>query len=157
MRNCRTVNSPEEQQALWLQGFGSGLVALPSGKSDMFAKRLSPQAFAEQYLMEWKYFPSLAKLYDHLYEMKCRGALGCEAYADLSRDVTIRGQFTGRHDKNGPMFSPDQELKAGTTVRIVMVSRMGDVGWTASLGTETGYDCRTALNSDLLVNCRLER
>lgn len=106
-------------------------------------------------------FPSLAELYDHLYEMKCRGALGCEAYADLSRDVTIRGEYTGRWEKTedgmAPKFEPDQTLKAGTTVRIVMVSRMGDVGWTTDVNRQLGYEARTALDSDLLVNCRLER
>jgi hypothetical protein len=104
------------------------------------------------------HFPHLERLWEHLFELKCRGAFGCEAYATLSKDTTVRGEFTGRHDGCGPVFGPELHLKAGTTVRIVMVSRMGDVGWTPDLSESVRYVARTDFtDNDTLINCRLER
>ena len=61
------------------------------------------------------------------------------AFATLSRDITVK-KWRG-HGK------PEKKVtwKAGTRVKVVMVSRMGDVGITDDLRAENGYSYR--------VNC----
>lgn len=129
MQNCPTVNSPEEQQALWLQGFGSGLVPLPSGKSDTSPKRLSPREFAEQYLcvppgfdadasvgsdgfLQFKYSRRRYDADDYDFQVTAyRSAVGLKE-ADVERDLKVIGVVTGRTSCSGPNFK-DVEVKPG--------------------------------------------
>lgn len=69
-----------------------------------------------------------------------------EAYAEMARDLV------------GPLLSGKEvDLKAGTTVRIVMVSRLGDFGITTDLKAVNGYIVRVHPEDHYLTNCRLTR
>lgn len=54
-------------------------------------------------------------------------------------------KYLGRWDNNGPVMQP-VPLKKGTLVRIVMVSRFGDVGITPDLEDSHGYVARVSLD-----------
>lgn len=64
-----------------------------------------------------------------------------EAYAELAKDIG-----------EGP-----DKLMAGTTVRILMVSRLGDMGITNRLDEQYGYLWRVQPGGEYLDNCRLTR
>lgn len=67
-------------------------------------------------------------------------------YGKLKKDVIMewyqgywaKDEKTGEH---GPVMVPE-EVKAGTKVKIVMVSRFGDIGITNKLDTDVGYGAR---------------
>jgi hypothetical protein len=59
-------------------------------------------------------------------------------FATLKRAVTMRHR---RDNKD-----VDIEVPAGQTVKLVMVSRLGDVGLTEDLTAENGYGIRLQLN-----------
>lgn len=87
-------------------------------------------------------FDRLCDSKDAHYEAAARGDYSVkfyqpEAYAELTKDI-------------GP------RLKAGTTVRIVFVSNMGDFGCTGDL-RKCNYDFRVSPGDGVLTNCRLER
>jgi len=68
-------------------------------------------------------------------------------YARLKKDVTGL-RYLGRWGKVGNLEGPMMEtipLSAGTLVKIVMVSRFGDVGITERLEDEYGYIIRVEL------------
>lgn len=65
-----------------------------------------------------------------------------EAYAELAKDIETRD-----HTK----------LPAGSTVRIVMASRLGDLGITRNLNTQHGYETRVQPGRGYLTNCRLTK
>ena len=65
-------------------------------------------------------------------------------YADLVYPQTM-SHYTGKHLGNEPVMD-ECECRAGTRVRIVMVSRLGDVGVTERLGDENGYGCRLLID-----------
>ena len=69
-----------------------------------------------------------------------------EAYAEVLYD------FDGHFPYSDHRIPP---LKAGTTVRIVMVSRLGDMGITRNLKATHGYEMRVGPGSNFLTNCRL--
>lgn len=81
-----------------------------------------------------------------------------EAYAELKADT-----WGVEHEsKSGRWESKNIKISKGTTVRIVMVSRLGDVGITMNLEAENGY-CRRiqcvdddpdSVEEDLLENIR---
>lgn len=48
-------------------------------------------------------------------------------------------------------------IPAGTTLRVVFVSNMGDFGVTANLTKKFGYDFRLNPNDSLMLNCRRAR
>lgn len=62
-------------------------------------------------------------------------------YGELKEDK-IFCKFNGHYAK--PEFT-EYLVKAGTTVKIVMVFRFGDVGITTDLKSEYGYDARVKL------------
>ena len=80
-----------------------------------------------------------AKLVPPIYEV--------EAYAELAKDV----EFEDHHEKKLA------KILAGTTVRIVMASRLGDLGITRDLTKQYGYETRTSPSDGYLMNCRLTK
>lgn len=70
-----------------------------------------------------------------------------EAYAELAKDAEFPDAHTRRHTK----------IPAGTTVRIVMASRLGDLGITRELNKQHGYETRVMPGDGYLTNCRLAR
>ena len=76
-------------------------------------------------------------------------------FAEVNRDLV--GKSWNGHEarwEGKPEFT-DVPMPKGTTVKIVMVSRFGDVGITPNLNAETGYLLRVPL--DHLDNIRKER
>lgn len=71
-------------------------------------------------------------------------------YGELTEDVRM-SYYRGYWDGNEPAMD-EYDVPAGTTVRIVMVSRFGDVGITEKLQNETGYGKR--LDISKLANLR---
>lgn len=65
-------------------------------------------------------------------------------FASLREPLTLK-RWNQR--KPGLPEFTDIPLDAGARVKIVMVSRFGDVGITANLEADTGYDARVALDS----------
>lgn len=70
-------------------------------------------------------------------------------FASLREPLVMR-HFTGKHvrDEKGNLEPEFREvpLAAGHRVKIVMVSRFGDVGITEELDRETGYGARVELD-----------
>jgi len=71
-------------------------------------------------------------------------------YGELTEDVRM-SYYRGYWDGNEPAMD-EYDVPAGTTVRIVMVSRFGDVGVTEKLQNTTGYGIR--LDISKLTNLR---
>ncbi len=67
-------------------------------------------------------------------------------YASLKKPVVMQ-HFTGQWNGTEPVFR-GVPCEAGRRVKIVMVSRFGDVGITEDLSAESGYGARVLL-SDL--------
>ena len=61
-------------------------------------------------------------------------------YGILKKDVTM-GWYQG-YWKDGEPVMKDEFVSAGTKVKIVMVSRFGDIGITNKLDTDTSYGTR---------------
>lgn len=74
-------------------------------------------------------------------------------YGELMEDTRME-YYRGYWDGNEPAMD-EYDVPAGTTVRIVMVSRFGDVGITEKLHNDTGYGKRIDINK--LANLRKER
>lgn len=74
-----------------------------------------------------------------------------EAYAELAKDVQIREY----DQKDLAKVVGTETLKMGTPVRIVMASRMGDLGITRNLKAQNGYEIRVMPGDGYLTNCRL--
>ena len=92
------------------------------------------------------------ELFDELWARKRRGER-YSAIATLALPVTMRhfvGWVGGQHR------TQVVECPAGTTVRIVMVSRFGDFGITERLDTRHGYGARVMPDSGILTNCRMD-
>jgi len=76
-----------------------------------------------------------------------------EAYVELAKDVTL------------PIWDPkvsskligEKKFKAGTTMRVVMASSMGDLGLTRDLNAKTGYELRLTPGDGYMTNCGLTR
>jgi len=65
-------------------------------------------------------------------------------FARLRKKVTMRF-YKGYWDDDGPVME-ETEFEAGTRVKIVMVSRLGDVGVTPNLDADHGYGARVMLD-----------
>jgi len=76
-----------------------------------------------------------------------------EAYAELAKDVEIREY----DDRDRSKVVGHTKIPAGTTMRIVMASRLGDLGITRNLGTQHGYETRVQPGDGYLTNCRLTK
>lgn len=75
-----------------------------------------------------------------------------EAYAELGYDLT-KMDF----DETGRKLIRETVVPKGTTVRVVMASRLGDLGITQDLRATHGYEMRVKPGNGFLVNCRLTR
>lgn len=64
-------------------------------------------------------------------------------YAKL-REARVMRHYTGRWDGNHPVMR-EVPCESGQKVRIVMVSRFGDIGITENLDAENGYGARVNL------------
>jgi hypothetical protein len=72
-------------------------------------------------------------------------------YADLKEDM-IFSEYQGHWNDVPEPVMVKRTVPKGTTVRIVMVSRFGDIGITDHLEKEYGYECR--VDPDRLENYR---
>ena len=72
-----------------------------------------------------------------------------EAYAELAKAIEFRG-----HREDGKKRTT---IPAGTTMRIVMASRLGDLGITRDLNVQHGYETRVLPGDGYLTNCRLTK
>lgn len=88
------------------------------------------------------------QLFDLLFHVKCYHGHLC-GYAELKEDVIFK--YWQGHGAD-PEFIEEQ-VPAGTTVKVVMASRFGDLGITKNMDVDHGYECR--VEPDLLENCRL--
>jgi len=76
------------------------------------------------------------------------------AYCTAAQPLTMH-RWNGKHpsDENTTI----ETVPAGTTLRIVMVSRLGDCGLTDDLEAEHGYQTRADWESGLISDIRLTR
>jgi hypothetical protein len=75
------------------------------------------------------------------------------AYVTTTTEVPL-----GSTDEQGPWGpNPARIAPAGTTLRIVMVSRMDDCGLTDNLDAEYGYDVRLPWESAAMTDIRLTK
>ena len=65
-------------------------------------------------------------------------------FAEVTKPTTL-SFYQGYWDKNEPIMA-DRKIPAGTTVKIVMWSRFGDVGITDDLEADQGYGARVNLS-----------
>ena len=65
-------------------------------------------------------------------------------FAKLRKPIIMR-HYTGKWINNNPQFL-EVPCAAGQPVKIVMVSRFGDVGITENLDTDFGYGARVSLD-----------
>lgn len=79
-------------------------------------------------------------------------------YGELKHPIEFE-RYTGKYNNKGEQIVKKEMVKAGTTVKIVMVSRFEDVGITDILTNEHGYQTRGLRIEELdkhLLNLRLE-
>lgn len=74
----------------------------------------------------------------------------CFRFGEIKDPITMK--YYKGYWKDGEPAMKETNLPAGTTVKIVMVSRFGDVGITEDLHVEHGYGARVKL--DDLENLR---
>lgn len=67
-------------------------------------------------------------------------------FAKLKKEVRLRTWAEYKRDDRGNPIFVEAIAPAGTLVKIVMVSRLGDVGITDDLGADNGYKARILLN-----------
>jgi len=91
--------------------------------------------------------PNFFKLWDLMQQRhkKLKGWDSFEIYAKTTKDIEM-DVWNGTHPVEGNTST--HVCKAGTKVRVWMVSRFGDVGVTDNLENPKGYDAR-GLNADV--------
>jgi hypothetical protein len=87
------------------------------------------------------------ELFDRMYAIKA-SFQQYKGFAEITRKLVLTDSY--------PAYTASIQinLEAGSTVRIVMVSRFGDFGITHDLNREHGYAMRTSPEDGLLTNCR---
>lgn len=75
------------------------------------------------------------------------------AYVTITQPVVLR-KWNGSHYPSVEANMTSVPVPAGTTLKIVMVSRFGDCGLTDDLDADTGYSLRVDLDSEVLSNIR---
>lgn len=103
------------------------------------------------YLFEHKDLPESEK--NRLRSEMVPSVYEVEAYAELAKDVELREYDEEDYKK----FVVTETIRAGTPVRIVMASRLGDLGITRDLNKQYGYEARVMPGDGYLTNCRLTR
>lgn len=74
-----------------------------------------------------------------------------EAYVTTTREIPYGSKEGGKGPWNGDY---EKLIPAGTTMRVVMVSRMGDFGLSDDLQATHGYGVRLDFESALITNLR---
>ena len=75
------------------------------------------------------------------------------AYVTVTQPVVLR-KWNGQHHPSLEANITNVPISAGTTLKIVMVSRFGDCGLTDDLNAENGYSLRVDFDSDVISNIR---
>lgn len=75
------------------------------------------------------------------------------AYVTVTQPVLLK-KWNGKHHPSVEANMVKTEVPAGTTLKIVMVSRFGDCGLTDDLDAENGYNLRVDFDSEVLSNIR---
>lgn len=103
------------------------------------------------------------ELYEYLWQAKCqRGGLTVlKGYATVCQPLALEETLqTATGDtvwgSHGPL-THTVALTAGTTVKIVMVSRLGDFGITSYLDRDTGYALRVRPDDARFTNWRVTK
>lgn len=101
--------------------------------------------------MERELSPQEESVVRALYEAKGRHQ-DMTAYCTAAKPITI-SHWNGRH----PVEENTQEVVVapGATLKIVMVSRLGDMGLTDDLSVQHGYGARKDTHSSFLSDIRL--
>ena len=82
-----------------------------------------------------------------------KGIQHTHAYVTITRPLVLK-KWNGKHHPSVEANMTYEEKPAGTTLKIVMVSRFGDCGLTDDLNAEFGYHVRVDLDSPALSNLR---
>lgn len=96
--------------------------------------------------------PEEIAIIDELYRRKDEYK-NTHAYVTVTQPVVLR-KWNGSHYPTTEANMTDVPVPAGTTLKIVMVSRFGDCGLTDDLNAENGYHLRVDLDSEVLSNIR---
>jgi hypothetical protein len=75
------------------------------------------------------------------------------AYVTVTQPVVLR-KWNGDHYPSTEANITNVHVPAGTTLKIVMVSRFGDCGLTDDLDADNGYSLRVDWDSEVLSNIR---
>lgn len=96
--------------------------------------------------------PEERSIIDELYARK-EEYRPTHAYVTVTQPVVLR-KWNGKHYPTTEANMTDVPVPAGTTLKIVMVSRFGDCGLTDDLNAENGYSLRVEWDSEVLSNIR---
>lgn len=83
-------------------------------------------------------------------DKELKGHLPTHAYVTLTREISKSDDAVSMGERIGKK----QVFPAGTTLKIVMVSRFGDCGVTDNLDAESGYFTRFAFDDPTIVDIR---
>lgn len=95
------------------------------------------------------------ELYETLMEQKRSGIRPYCGYAETTQPLVLE-RYKGFWEFGKPAMWRIH-LPSGSTVKIVMVSSLGDMGITNRLHDDYGYGLRVLPESGVLTNCRLTR
>jgi hypothetical protein len=76
------------------------------------------------------------------------------AYVTTTQEIELK-KWNGTHpvEKNSILV----KIPSGSTLKIVMISRFGDVGLTDNLNAVNGYHTRVPVDDDSITDIRFER
>ena len=97
--------------------------------------------------------PEEIEIIRQLYRLKADFGRPTNAYVTITRPVTLK-KWNGKHYPSVEVNTVTEEVPAGTTLKIVIVSRFGDCGLTDDLAAIYGYHARIDLDSPALSNIR---
>ena len=91
------------------------------------------------------------QIIDELYRRKMLGFIDTHAYCTTTKLLQMR-RWNKQHpvDQNTTIY----DVPSGTTLKIVMISRLGDVGLTDQLDAVCGYGLRVMIDSDEIKDIR---
>lgn len=147
-----TTSSPSKNWLILAKGWRTGFYRQLESKRQDEMRTVMPAADLWSAL-----FQMYNARYWHVVSHRCSSDMcpeapprseSTEAYAELARDIEVVAIEGFRHAG---------VLSKGSTVRIVMVSRFGDLGITPHLNHVHGYLARVPPTEEFLVNCRLRQ